>query len=679
MSILSTGRRKCVRCRPAILATAVPLALLVSIRPALAAGPVTDPGVLVTATRQPFHVEEAPFAVEVYTRADVERSGAASFADFLASQTSLTVLPSFGNPHQRLIDMRGYGLESGYQNLVIRLDGYRLNDIDSLPQFLGSIPLAAIERIEILRGAGGVTAGNGAMAGTLNIVTREFSGVSLQSAAGDRGQRGGSLSAGLAGERYSLNLDALHDERDGLAQPDRRGQRDESRLDSIHARGRFRPADWLELRAGFSGYDSLAIYREAIPRKLTLSRPTANAGVFGIYNRQDSDSLRGHVGFVAELGGGFVLEYEHTEEGKTYAYDSAFGASTSDYRYGSDRAMLRWSGGRLSLVGGYEDFRGQRDLASAFGTASVHRDTGAVFAQGTLRAGRDTLTAGLRSERIAYTYADASAPLRDSDRMLLWELGLNRRLTQHLNVFISYARGGQAPDVDRFFAFDFSQTPARPVFNGFIRQARSDTVSGGGRWVTAGTRIDATAFYARLRDEIYVDPFTFTNTNLDRSHKYGFELNWVQNLTDLVQGRLGYTWTRAVIDREAADPTSGQPALRDRELPGVPRHGLTASLDWRVADRTRLALAQVYRSSALAISDFDNDGLRQRPYRSTNLVLRQQLDAHWQAFVAIDNLFEVRNALYVRTPFGVTPAIDGGYGYPSDYQRLWRFGLRAEF
>jgi iron complex outermembrane receptor protein len=589
------------------------------------------------------------------------------------------VVPSFGNPYQRLIDMRGFGLESGYQNVVISVDGRRLNDIDSLPQFLGAIPLSSIERVEIVRGAGSVAGGDGAMAGTINVVTREYSGASAQAYGGTYGQFGGGVSLGRSGERYSVTVDAVHDQRDGLAERDRRGQRDDKRLDSLNARGRLRPTDWLEVRAGVSGFDSRVIYREAIPRGLTLSRPNANAGVFGVYNRQESNGLRGDLGFVANLGGGLSLEYERGYEGKIYAFDSAFGASTSDYGYYNDRALLQWSVGRLVLLGGYESRQGSRDLRSAFGDSSVSRDAEGFLAEGTLRAGAATFSAGVRRERIDYAFSGSATSLASSDQLLLWNLGTSYRFDPRLYAFGSFARGGQAPDVDRFFAFDFSQTPARPTFNGFIRPARSDTVTAGARLVLPDTRVDLSVFAARLRDEIYTDPVTFTNTNLDRSHKYGVELQAVHDLTDAVQGRLAWTWTRALVDREAADPATGQPAIRDRELPGVPRHGITAGLDWAIDSATRLNVSQIWRSSAWAISDFQNDGLRQRPYRLTNALLTHQLDQHWQAFVAADNLFEARNALYVNTPFGVTPAVNGGYGYPSDYQRLWRFGVRAVF
>ncbi|MEZ4694112.1 MAG: TonB-dependent receptor plug domain-containing protein [Aliarcobacter sp.] len=46
-----------------------------------------------------------------------------------------------------------------------------MNNIDSAPQLLSSIPIDSIEKIEILKGTGSVQFGDGANAGVINIIT----------------------------------------------------------------------------------------------------------------------------------------------------------------------------------------------------------------------------------------------------------------------------------------------------------------------------------------------------------------------------------------------------------------------------------------------------------------------------------------------------------------------------
>jgi len=109
---------------------------------------------------------------EIYTTQDIEQSGSFSIFDFLSQHTSINIQPQYGNKASPLIDMRGYGMEAGYQNIIINVDGERLNRIDTVPQIIGNIPLKSIERIEILRGSGSVRFGDGAMAGVINIITK---------------------------------------------------------------------------------------------------------------------------------------------------------------------------------------------------------------------------------------------------------------------------------------------------------------------------------------------------------------------------------------------------------------------------------------------------------------------------------------------------------------------------
>jgi len=145
--------------------TALAVALAAAF-PALAqnstAASTTLTPVIVTANGLPTKDSDATYASEVHDRAMIEASGAASLYDYLARNTSLNVMPGYGNKNAPLLDMRGYGTEAGFQNLVVVVDGYRLNNIDQAPAYLGGVPLEAVESIEISKGSGSVLFGDGA-------------------------------------------------------------------------------------------------------------------------------------------------------------------------------------------------------------------------------------------------------------------------------------------------------------------------------------------------------------------------------------------------------------------------------------------------------------------------------------------------------------------------------------
>ena len=70
------------------------------------------------------------------------------------------------------IDMRGFG-EASKSNVLILVNGNRLNEIDMANISFSHIPITSIERIEIVRGGSAATIyGSGAVGGSINVVTK---------------------------------------------------------------------------------------------------------------------------------------------------------------------------------------------------------------------------------------------------------------------------------------------------------------------------------------------------------------------------------------------------------------------------------------------------------------------------------------------------------------------------
>ena len=70
------------------------------------------------------------------------------------------------------IDMRGFG-EASKSNVLILVNGIRLNEIDMSNLSFSHIPLTSIDRIEIVRGGSSATLyGSGAVGGSINVVTK---------------------------------------------------------------------------------------------------------------------------------------------------------------------------------------------------------------------------------------------------------------------------------------------------------------------------------------------------------------------------------------------------------------------------------------------------------------------------------------------------------------------------
>lgn len=135
--------------------------------------PVEFPAVVVTATRLPEQtvaVEKVPANVTVITRETIAQSPAFTLPELLRQQVGFTSLDTVGFAGQQSqFSLRGYGDKAG---TLILVDGVRVNDAGGGFFLWNSMPLAAIERLEIIRGGASTIYGEGAAAGVINIITK---------------------------------------------------------------------------------------------------------------------------------------------------------------------------------------------------------------------------------------------------------------------------------------------------------------------------------------------------------------------------------------------------------------------------------------------------------------------------------------------------------------------------
>jgi iron complex outermembrane recepter protein len=140
--------------------------------------------VVVTGTRIPVPDGAGAQEVKVYGRDQIEQSGRTTIADFLNTLPDVAV-GSTENGYQTLggaTTVQLHGLPVG--TTLVLINGRRLEssgiEAASTQDFfdLNSIPLAAIERVEVLVGGSSAIYGSDAVAGVVNIILRkDFDGV----------------------------------------------------------------------------------------------------------------------------------------------------------------------------------------------------------------------------------------------------------------------------------------------------------------------------------------------------------------------------------------------------------------------------------------------------------------------------------------------------------------------
>ncbi|WP_047535498.1 TonB-dependent receptor [Methylotenera sp. N17] len=605
---------------------------------------------------------ETTYASEIHTAKQIETSGAPTLYDYLTQQTSLNVSPNIGNRATPAINMRGFGNENGYQNVVITVDGQRLNNIDLQPALLAGIPLSNIERIEISKGSGSVIYGDGATAGAIQIYTKAKSGVTVNTSLGNFGQKNHAISAGISEEYIDLSANLAHDSYDGFSKKDASGHKDQFTSNSQNAKLKIKPTDFLRFFAeGTSSRNDIRYVNPMTKAQFKDDPKQAN----GTYNHQSFDTDQWQLGAEWDILKNLQLRAVHYNEDKFSEFISAT-PSTANSIYKSNDISLRYQTDSFSLITGYQNFDGERNRFSDFFGVTSDKTTKkneAVYIQGEVKLADWTLSGGARDESVRYNFKPVINPFgtaaaKEKQDIDAWDIGVNYKVNPSLSIFTNYNQAYQAPDIDRLFGFGFG-------FNGFIEPAKTRTLNLGLNHISDKNRLKVTTFYTKLDDEIFLDVATFLNTNIDRSHKYGFEIQDYFQINEQLSTSLIYNYTRAKIDRE----DRGAGAYNGKDLPGVPKHSVVANLNWNFFTNAHLNLNHTWRSRAYAFNDLENNfDQRQSAYESTNIALNYQFK-NIQLYTAINNLFEHENSIQV--------ADDSIY--PVDFVRTWRIGMKADF
>jgi iron complex outermembrane recepter protein len=143
----------------------------------------------VTGTNIPRTEGEAALPLQIITREDIERSGSASVAE-LMSKVSANVggfndqlsignqIQPFPRPGLSSVNLRGIGDGS----TLVLINGRRVANyaFDGGAVDVSAIPLAAIDRVEILKDGASAIYGTDAIAGVVNFILRkDFQGVEV--------------------------------------------------------------------------------------------------------------------------------------------------------------------------------------------------------------------------------------------------------------------------------------------------------------------------------------------------------------------------------------------------------------------------------------------------------------------------------------------------------------------
>ena len=654
--------------------------------------------ILVTATRLAPEQVQARGHVTIITAGDIRDSTARSLPELLGREAGVLTRSLYGNNGTRAsVDIRGFGASST-QNTLILLDGRRLNDVDLSAVDYSAIPLQSIERIEIIRNGGSVLYGDGAVGGTINIITRMP----------DKAGTTAFIKAG-AGNLDSRQLDAHVSHNSGPVamfvgahgvRSD--GYRDHNDLDQYSLNGDVRYTRQngeLFLKAWWDDQDlDLPGVRNVNPGLGIdeLSDDRKGSATQNDFADQRGYSLASGYTHYWDNGAEAILDVGYRSKNqKAFLDDYLFAGEYASYL---DSDLKTWSvtprltiphrllGAEATTISGLDYYHSRYDSDRSQSQDShdqpIHRidveqQTGSVYLDTTLvpRAGLH-LNLGARLEWVrveAEDKVDTTAPggafaseapgYRETDWVRIFEAGAEQQLNSLASAYIKASRSARIATIDELFEVDpenFLQ-----VFSDLDPQT-SNGIDIGVKYTRGKLSGQANLYYLRLKDEIHYDPATFSNINLDPTRRYGLELSGSMTLEERLELRTNYTHMRAEF-RDG--PFDGN------DVPLVPRHTASLQTIWRQSPATDFTVALNYVSNRYFDNDQSNDFGEKIPSYMT-LDLQAGHVYHGLRLAArVNNLLADKHFDYgVRSTF--TPGVYNAYPLP---ERTLLFTVSREF
>lgn len=244
--------------------------------------------VVVTATRQASRSNELLSDVSVISREEIEKAGQTSLEQLLARQPGVEYVANGGPGTNSSIFIRG----ASTKQTIVLIDGLRVGSASSGDVAFSRLPLAQIERVEILRGPASSLYGADAIGGVIQIFTRRGDGATRYNASAGYGTYNTTeATAGVSGgsETLSYSLQAGHYQTDGFNairnpanssyNPDRDGYRDSNYSGSLA----LRPAAGHELGLNFLHSSGTSRYDSA-PKANDFSNEQMVSS-YGVYTR----------------------------------------------------------------------------------------------------------------------------------------------------------------------------------------------------------------------------------------------------------------------------------------------------------------------------------------------------------------------------------------------------------
>ena len=612
--------------------------------------------------------------VTVIDREDIENSAGTTVPDLLKAEAGILVTGYSGNRKSVNVDIRGFG-EASPSNVLLLIDGRRANQMDISGADWIQVPVEAIERIEIVRGAGSVLYGDNAVGGVVNIITKKGLGKlkgSLGALYGSYDSKIGMTEVSGSLEEFSYFLHGKYLEK--------KGYRENNALRSKDFNGRFAYPVFERLELDLSLGSHKDTYGMSGPlteaQKGNLGRRQSNYMEDRAWTKDrfirlriDADPIIGD----SEIGN-FVNDFSLRRR-KTYTSSVAWGvdatsqnnihtmAVNSKYEkrfYVGDYDVRLVSGADYSFADNELSGRGWSVDEIDISKESIG---GYAYLENKIKDNL-LLSGGYRYEKNRYIFDQSSAQVKYTKRQpsdSVYEVSLAYLYDDDSSAFCSYKQSFRFPATDEWYV---NSGPNLGLNEDLEHQKGEHYEAGIKHTLRDNTQLNLTAYLMNIKKEIFYNPSTYFNENYDRTRHAGIEVGVNSRLTEHLRAFLNYDFERAKFKKGA---------FNGNDIPAVPRHKFRAGLRIEPKENCHFLLMANYVGRRYMISDQQNQVEKMDYFITVDSKMLYKVKEA-EISLAINNIF---NETY--SEYGVTNAAGTTKNFYPAPERNFEVGLRYQF
>jgi iron complex outermembrane recepter protein len=675
-----TSRADTTRADTAAVRELPPIEVVGSIAPA--AGPTIGSGV--------------PARVTTLDAAQVDAYEPRILSDALKQVAGFSTYDDLGSPYKLNLSSRGFfsspvvGLPQG---VAVFLDGVRMNEPEASQVNFDLLPMDHIQRIEILSGNGSLL-GRNALGGAINLVTArgkgptsgtvELSGGSFGAARGE-GHVSGMSPGGVdwyVGGNYNREdgwrQDTGEEGYQGFVNLGKLGETSGVRFQGFYSRDRAEPAGSLP--------ESVFEHPDSNLTTGDFDNLWAFQGSVQAYKQFGLGRASGTIYFRRHRAERFNVNQPDDPDALGVSYNTSFGY-TADYRWTTvlnETTALSLRGGvdgevtrvRIDIFADSTKFGGTQDLTTQ--ARSPLWDI-APFLAADLTLGKATLSAGARYDYVRIPFQnllDRAGDTTATYKRFNPRVGASVEVAPGTSVFASWGQAFRAPAVIENACADPEAPCPLPFALGDdppLQPVKASTFETGMRYRQQGFSASASAYYTKVRNDIFLTPFGTEGepagstidgffVNLDKTRRLGVEAAAAYSFPRGHSIYLNYSFTRATFQSDAAifsirstEDADGEPVINpfptgNEVVPGdrfplVPEHQIKFGGLARIGQNLSVGADGRYTGKQFLRGDEAN--------------VTQQLDGYfvadarvgvefgrWEINGIVTNLFQNENAIF---------------------------------